>query len=105
MAIIPDNSASLHQHLERWAWEHMAPEVRQTIARREQICRGCATYRGHYSKLFIRCGEGLLSLAGDSCPRQLWGQSAPVAPTPAPNATSERSGGCSSDSRVCTGRP
>ena len=74
MAVIPDNTGNTHDFLEAWAIQHMAGDVMCAVGQRESICRKCPSYRPQ-SKLFVRCGQAVVSLAGGACPERYWGVS------------------------------
>ena len=72
MAIIPDDTGTTHDFLESWAIQHMGRDVMCSVAQREQICKKCPSYKPQ-SKLFVRCGQAVISLAGGACPQRYWG--------------------------------
>lgn len=72
MTIIPDNTGTLGEHLETWAIQHMAREVRFQVDQRQRICRLCPRHREHNAKLFVQCGTQLISVAGGKCPLAKW---------------------------------
>lgn len=71
MPIISDNQSG-GDLLESWAVEHMAREVWFEVSERERICRGCVRYREGGGKLFARCDQRTISLAGGKCPEGKW---------------------------------
>jgi hypothetical protein len=75
MAVIPDNTGTTHDFLEAWAIQHMGRDVAFSVGQRELICKKCPSYDKHQSKLFVRCGQSVVSLAGGACPEKYWGVS------------------------------